>query len=238
MKFNEKLIALRKEKGLSQEGLGEKLDVARQTVSKWELGETTPEMDKLIKISEIFEISLDDLMKDTNVKQKQEINNTNTQKLAGMLITIIKVIGVIIIIGIILSIIGLISFTVDTKIITQENRTFSSYGEIEVQEDIYMEVNQQSVTKTGLELTIYNKTNEELGYGEDYFIEKQENGNWKAFPGKPDAIFAGIGILLKPNSSHQEKISFQEIYGELPTGKYRIIKEISEYIISAEFEVK
>ena len=49
MKFNEKLIKLRKEMGLSQEELGNKLNVARQTVSKWELGETTPEMDKLIK---------------------------------------------------------------------------------------------------------------------------------------------------------------------------------------------
>ena len=64
MKFNEKLIQLRKEKGLSQEELGEKLNVARQTISKWELGETTPEMDKLVQISEIFDISLDNLIKD------------------------------------------------------------------------------------------------------------------------------------------------------------------------------
>ena len=48
MKFNEKLIKLRKEQGLSQEELGEKLNVTRQTVSKWELGETTPEMSKLL----------------------------------------------------------------------------------------------------------------------------------------------------------------------------------------------
>ncbi len=61
MKFNEKLITLRKQNGLSQEELGMKLNVARQTVSKWELGETTPEMDKLIKLSEIFGVSLDEL---------------------------------------------------------------------------------------------------------------------------------------------------------------------------------
>ena len=46
MKFNEKLINLRKQKGLSQEELGYKLNVTRQTVSKWELGETTPEINK------------------------------------------------------------------------------------------------------------------------------------------------------------------------------------------------
>ena len=48
MKFNEKLIMLRKQHDFSQEQVAEKLKVARQTISKWELGETTPEMEKLI----------------------------------------------------------------------------------------------------------------------------------------------------------------------------------------------
>ena len=67
MKFNEKLIKLRKASGLSQEELGDKLNVARQTVSKWELGETTPEMDKLEELSNLFEISIDELVKDSSV---------------------------------------------------------------------------------------------------------------------------------------------------------------------------
>ena len=112
MKFNEKLIQLRKEKGLSQEALGEKLNVARQTVSKWELGETTPEMDKLVKMSELFEISLDNLIKDnTETTPTNSQNNTNTQKLAGIVILILKIIGVLILIGIILTIIGAILFS-------------------------------------------------------------------------------------------------------------------------------
>ena len=53
MKFNEKLIELRKKEGLSQEELGYKLNVTRQTVSKWELGQTTPEMDKLVEMSKL-----------------------------------------------------------------------------------------------------------------------------------------------------------------------------------------
>lgn len=64
MKFNEKLIQLRKKEGLSQEELGYKLNVTRQTVSKWELGQTTPEMDKLVEISKIFSISVDELIND------------------------------------------------------------------------------------------------------------------------------------------------------------------------------
>ena len=53
MKFNEKLVMLRKQQNLSQEQVSEKLGVARQTVSKWELGKTTPEMDKLIILSKL-----------------------------------------------------------------------------------------------------------------------------------------------------------------------------------------
>ena len=62
MIFNEKLTQLRKEKGLSQEELGFQLGVTRQTVSKWEMGQTTPEMDKLIELSKLFGISIDDLV--------------------------------------------------------------------------------------------------------------------------------------------------------------------------------
>lgn len=67
MKFNEKLIKLRKAAGLSQEELGNKLNVARQTVSKWELGETTPEMNKLEELSNLFEVTIDELVKDNSI---------------------------------------------------------------------------------------------------------------------------------------------------------------------------
>ena len=62
MKFNEKLIELRKKEGLSQEQLGNKVNVSRQTVSKWELGETTPELEKLMELSKVFNISIDKLV--------------------------------------------------------------------------------------------------------------------------------------------------------------------------------
>ncbi len=118
MKFNEKLTKLRKEAGLSQEELGNMLNVARQTISKWELGETTPEMDKLIKMSEVFNITLDELIKDE--KSEQEMVNTNassnsnSQKLADIIIKILKGIGIILIIlvivNVLLAIVGSISF--------------------------------------------------------------------------------------------------------------------------------
>ena len=105
MKFNEKLIELRKKEGLSQEELGYKLNVTRQTVSKWELGQTTPEMDKLLEISKIFNISVDELIKETETTtqenqsgpiQDQPIVEKKTKNKA---IIIILVIALIIIFG-------------------------------------------------------------------------------------------------------------------------------------------
>ena len=115
MKFNEKLVMLRKQHNLSQEQVAEKLGVARQTISKWELGETTPEMDKLIIMSELYNITLDELMKEENEgKVVNDPNNTNSQKLAGMTIKILKGIGIIIfivaILYVFLMIIGFVAF--------------------------------------------------------------------------------------------------------------------------------
>lgn len=61
MVFQAKLTALRKQHGWSQEELGNQVGVSRQTVSKWELGETTPELEKLIQLAEIFGLSIDEL---------------------------------------------------------------------------------------------------------------------------------------------------------------------------------
>ena len=97
MKFNEKLVMLRKQQNLSQEQVSEKLGVARQTISKWELGETTPEMDKLIIISKLYDITLDELMKEDNEgKNVKDPNKTKSQKVAGMTIKFLKGIGIFI----------------------------------------------------------------------------------------------------------------------------------------------
>ncbi|EJE7233895.1 helix-turn-helix transcriptional regulator [Clostridium sporogenes] len=69
MAFSNKLYSLRKQKGLSQDELGSKLNVSRQTISKWELGETTPELEKLIALGDFFQISLDELVMDIKAKE-------------------------------------------------------------------------------------------------------------------------------------------------------------------------
>ncbi len=64
MSFSEKIRLIRNENRLSQEELADRLGVSRQTVSKWELGNAYPEIDKLIAISNIYQVSIDYLLKD------------------------------------------------------------------------------------------------------------------------------------------------------------------------------
>ncbi len=64
MKFYEKLQACRKEKGLSQERLAERLNVSRQAVAKWEAGQSYPDVDRLLELSDLFQTSVDQLLRD------------------------------------------------------------------------------------------------------------------------------------------------------------------------------
>ena len=64
MDFSEKLMTLRKQAGLSQEQLADRLGVTRQSVSKWESGAAFPELVKIISLSEMFGVSVDYLVKD------------------------------------------------------------------------------------------------------------------------------------------------------------------------------
>ncbi|MCC0719498.1 MULTISPECIES: helix-turn-helix domain-containing protein [unclassified Clostridioides] len=72
MNFGEKLFKLRKEKGLSQEAIAEQIGTTRQAVSKWENNQGFPETEKLLLLSNIFEVSIDFLLKD-----EKSIKGTN-----------------------------------------------------------------------------------------------------------------------------------------------------------------
>ena len=101
MKFNEKLLELRKKEGLSQEELADKVDVSRQTVSKWEAGQTTPEMEKLLELSKLFNISLDELTgnevekKDNNEEAKPTKKKHKVLKVLLIILAIYLVISLV-----------------------------------------------------------------------------------------------------------------------------------------------
>ena len=75
MEFGDKLQKIRKENNITQEGLADKLGVSRQAVSKWESGQAYPDTEKLIQISKIFHVSLDELINDS-----KEHNNFKNEK--------------------------------------------------------------------------------------------------------------------------------------------------------------
>ena len=72
MNISEKILKLRKEKGLSQETFAEKLGVSRQSVSKWESGGSLPDIDKIIAMSKFFGVSTDYLLKDETAEEPAE----------------------------------------------------------------------------------------------------------------------------------------------------------------------
>ena len=74
MKIGNKINQLRKLSGMTQEQLAEKLNVYRQTISKWESDSTSPDLESIVKISRIFHVSLDDLLKEgeTGVANKND----------------------------------------------------------------------------------------------------------------------------------------------------------------------
>ena len=89
MEFGKKIMNLRKNKGLSQEELAEKVGVARQTISKWELGETSPDLKQSKELSKIFNVSLDELACN-DIKNILVEKTSNTEKLAGIILKLMK----------------------------------------------------------------------------------------------------------------------------------------------------
>lgn len=125
MSLGEKLASLRKRDSMSQEELAEKVGVARQTISKWELDETAPDIKQAQELSKIFHISLDELV-------GNELSNvvvekiSNTEKLAGMIIKILKVAGIILLVMVIIEVIALITAVFFLRPISKEESTKGS----------------------------------------------------------------------------------------------------------------
>lgn len=111
MSLSEKILSLRTQLGLSQEDLAEKLGVSRQSVSKWETGQSVPDLDKLIKLADLFGISVDELVREGErpqppeppqpqvvyVKEKRSLTGTQTAgvclELIGLALDLLGLVG-------------------------------------------------------------------------------------------------------------------------------------------------
>ena len=115
MKLGDKIQKLRKDLKLSQEQLAEKIDVTRQTISNWELGETSPNPEQLKLLSKALNVSIDELL-NNDVKSVIIDKVSNTEKLAGI---ILKVIGILFVIYFIIGILAIFLFNVEKESSTE-----------------------------------------------------------------------------------------------------------------------
>lgn len=112
-------------------------------------------------------------------------------------------------------------------------------------EGLAIHVEAGSASSTGAILRLVNSTDREWQFGQEYWIEKKENGEWHEIRSLRGRAFEALSYLLAPHSTREEVCSFADGYGRLTTGEYRLVKELlreksggweSQYL-AAEFEV-
>ncbi len=86
MKFGEKLKQLRKDNGMTQEDLAEKIYVTRTAISKWETDKGLPAIDSLKLIADLFHVSIDDLISDGDVETKRLLDEKRAKTMYGIAI--------------------------------------------------------------------------------------------------------------------------------------------------------
>lgn len=95
MSLGKNILTLRKKNGLSQEQLGEKVNVTRQTISNWELDETAPNPEQLKLLSKALQVSIDILVDNDIVANNSNKNIYNIVKFIGIIFLILLVIDII-----------------------------------------------------------------------------------------------------------------------------------------------
>ncbi len=240
MKFNEKLIELRRKEGLSQEELGYKLNVTRQTVSKWELGQTTPEMDKLIELSKIFNVSVDDLINESETSQSETtriedepiINQDNNKREKNM-----KVIIIVILVIVIVAVIGIVINKTTSKIQESQQEQKNLFTNIFDTASNIIDKTADNIQQKNDEVN--NDTNEmdnEINNVYNQFKDEENERRSKQDVSDFNFYFSNIngtknGFLVKhnidelitSNKTKERKITFK--YNEIETQDPEVIKE-------------
>lgn len=157
MKLGEKILKLRKKEGLSQEELGNRINVTRQTISNWELGETSPNPEQLKLISKELHVSIDELL-DNDIRNVLEEKVSNTEKLSKTVLKILKVL-LFIVVGIIL----IWTILIIGRIIVKNTR---DYGR-EIEETIHCKLYGE---EHSFSIAYYELTGEPFALGGDAYF--------------------------------------------------------------------
>ena len=249
MKLGEKILYLRKKEGLSQETLGEKLDVTRQTISNWELGETQPNPDQLKQLSKVFNVSIDELL-DNDIQSVLVEKVSNTEKLAGLILKILKIVLIGIPIGVVVLLILAVLFKAivksqDTGREIEESIHCKLYGEEHSYSVTYEELTNRPIGQGGdsyfddiLKLSQYDSAFQIFNVINDYV--KKNGGTCERFVGKDlnDVINmyikdgsltkSGATIVIETNNDYD--VVFGEAFYieklDTKTNTYKKVKEL------------
>ena len=111
-------------------------------------------------------------------------------------------------------------------------------------ENVIMKVDSITIKPTSISIIIINNNDNEIGYDEEYKIQKNINGEWKYLDYLPNTSWNDIAYIIKANSQTTKKLNLENTYGELEKGIYRVIKTVffengkKTDIYSTEFEIK
>ncbi len=161
MNLGERLFELRKAKNLTQDDVAEKLNVSRQTVSKWETDQSTPDFDKIVPLCELFEIGVDELLtgkkpveekKQENVLTKQEVNEKSAQVVSSSVFLYFLALVILIVCSSVLNIDPIIAVAIFFLLIgfatTRIIRHYMSIPKFEqTEEEIQIKERQKSLQK-------------------------------------------------------------------------------------------
>ena len=183
MKLGDNILKLRKDCKLSQEQLAEKVDVTRQTISNWELGETSPNPEQLKLLSKALNVSIDELL-NNDIKQVLVEKVNNTEKLAEIIIKILKVLGIIFVVGFAITIFINIMFGAKKDSMTiKENQTVLLNCQLNSEKYTYLieyDKDDNIVDASGSDYIInvvkdkqFNKAKVLVKYIESYFEESE-----------------------------------------------------------------
>lgn len=157
MKLGEKLLEYRKKKGLSQEQLAERIGVTRQTISNWELSETSPNPEQLKKLSSELNVSIDELL-DNDIQNVIVEKVSSTEKLSKTILQILKFFILMVVLGV-----AFVLFYMIFNVFIPKD-----YGR-EIEESIYCKIYGE---EHGLTINYYETTGDIKETGSDgYFID-------------------------------------------------------------------
>ncbi len=105
-----------------------------------------------------------------------------------------------------------------------------------------IQVSEDKASPVGIAIEIHNQSDKDLNYGQDYSIQKEKDGRWYVVePLSPVAVTMEL-LWIPTGSEDAMEINWEDSYGKLPKGHYRIIKSFADeqkgYYLAGEFTIK